>query len=553
MLRTFLKRFRWPAILLGLWLISLAGIHSIPLEDHEVFVLQTTQEMRSRGDWVLPSFNYEPRLKKPPFNYWATATLSHLDPFSDGVRVWHGRMVSLLAGLAMVLATYCAGRTLYGPATGKLASLLLLGMQGYVSLLHSARPDFLYSAFCGLQLFAWIYAWKAEDGSTRQRLCGWLGWIMAGLATLTKGPQGPAVFLAGMLIFLLSGPDRRRVLKVLRPFFGIGLLLLLVLPWWIMLRHQLATMHVDIAQTQLSGSLLKNLAGWREILSGYYLWTLLSLMAPASLLLPFLAPRLWRCRREAGAPTRIMLYACAVLLVVFTLGGHYRKHYLLPLLPIFALFLAHAVHTGAYAGLQGRWKRILTGLFWTLAAFCLAMVFRAKDFGTLAGVALVAVPLFLLLRQELELPEWTPGRGSTQLVTASAAVAILTIGFNAYLPKAVTRWRTAEQAFARHVGETLQPADLIVQWKSDTSVLPFYARRPVPVFGDLDALRTFFGQNHPAHRVYAVLPRTELPVLSAALENRTLETIQRARHPEDDLVFVELTGLPAGAGAAPNP
>lgn len=543
MFRTLLRDFRWPAILLSLWLISLAGIQSIPLEDHEVFVLQTTQEMKARGDWVLPSFNYEPRLKKPPFNYWATEVVSRLDPFNTDIQVWHGRLVSLLAGLVMVLATYHAGRTLYDPATGKLASLLLLGMQGYVNLLHSARPDFLYSAFCGLQLFSWIYAWKAEDGTNRQRLCGWLGWIMAGLATLTKGPQVPAVFLLGLLVFLLSGPDRKRTLKVLRPFFGIGMFCLLILPWWIMLQHQLRALGVDIARTQLSGSLLTNLAGWKEVASGYYLWTLLSLMLPASFLVPFLIPRLWRKRKAAAEPTRIMFYASLALLIVFTVGGHYRKHYLLPLLPISALFLANAVHTGAYPRVNERWKKILLGAFGVLAALCLGMILRDKAFLSLAWILLISVPLFWLLRQELKSPGWEPGRCSTQLVRASAAVAILTIGYNAFLPMAVTRWRAAEQAFAKTIGGTLRSADLIIQWKSDSAVLPFYAKRPVVRIDDPDRLAAYYRENRPAHRIYAVLPRIELSSFTTVVENRPLQSVSRLRHPEDDLVFVELSGL----------
>lgn len=116
MIGTFRETSRWPLILLGLWMVTLIGIDSIPLENHELFVLQTTREMETRGDWIVPSFNNELRLKKPPLNYRATAAISHLDPFSEDVQIWHGRMISLLAGLVMVLATYHAGKTMYSPA-----------------------------------------------------------------------------------------------------------------------------------------------------------------------------------------------------------------------------------------------------------------------------------------------------------------------------------------------------------------------------------------------------------------------------------------------------
>ena len=550
MRRTILNSSRWPAILLCLWMISIIGIRSIPLETHEVFVLQTTREMAAKGDWVLPSFNYEPRLQKPPFNYWATEAVSSLDPFSEDAQVWHGRLVSLLASLAMVMATYFAGKAFFGPATGKLASLMLLSMQGYIGLSHSARPDFLYSAFSVLSLFAWVLAWKAEDGTWRQR--GWArsGWILAGLATLTKGPQAPLVFLAGMLAFLLSGPDRRRAAKVLRPFSGPALLLLLVLPWWLLLQRQLATLGVDIQKTQLSGSLLANLAGWKEILSGYYLWTLLGLMLPFSLMLPFLARGFWKRGGGADRTVRLLLAACVSLLIVFTLGGHYRKHYMLPLLPLLSLLLARAVEAGAHAAVSARLKRGFTIAFAVVAAVCAGLILREKAYASLAWILLNAALVWLLLRHELGQEGWPERPMTSELARASAAVAILTTGILAFLPMAVVRWRRAEQGFAESVGRTLQPDDLIVQWRVDEAILPFYARRPVQEFGDREALEAFYARNHPAHTIYAVLPRAELAGFSRIFDHQVLRTVKRARHPEDDLAFVRLTGLRDSTAAA---
>jgi len=360
------------------------------------------------------------------------------------------------------------------------------------------------------------------------------------------------VFLIGILIFLLAGPDRKRTLRVLRPFFGVGLCCLLVLPWWFLLQHQLKTLGVDIEKTQLSGSLLTNLAGWKEILSGYYLWTLLSLMVPASLLVPFLLPRVWRTRASATGPTRMLLLASAVLLVVFTVGGHYRKHYLLPLLPISAMLLANAVHTGAYPGLKDRWKHLLLGAFAVLAALCLGLILRNRDFAALSWMLLNAIPLFYLLRQELRLPAWESDRSSAQLVMASAAVAILTTGYTAFLPMAITRWRASEQAFAKTIGATLQPSDLIVQWQSNVHLLPFYTKRPVPAFGELDKLAAYYLEHKAAHNLYVVFPRAELPRFSAVFDGKVLQTIKRQRHPEDDLVFMTLSGLKSTQPGAPT-
>lgn len=540
MLQLSWKSFRWPALLVCLWMISIIGIQSIPLEDHEVFVLQTTREMEANGNWVLPSFNYEPRLQKPPLNYWATEAVSRLDPTSQDVQTWHGRFVSLLGSLLMVLATYFAGRRLFGATTGKLASLLLLSMQGYINLSHSARPDFLYSALGVLSLFAWMLAWKAEDGSWSQRGWSWSGWALAGLCTLTKGPQVPGLFLAGMLLFLLTGPDRRRTLKILRPGFGLGLFVLLVLPWWLLLQRQLGQLGVNIHDTQLSGSLLANLAGWKEVLSAYYLWTLFGLMLPASLALPLLVRWLRRRREPMGEVARMLGYLSVVFLVAFTLGGHYRKHYVLPLLPLFSLLGAHAVVIGAPLAGVGRWNRWALGLFAVTAGACGWLMLREQAFTSIAWLLFNAALVWLLLRAELREEAWQAQTVLPKAAQACAAIAVLTTGILAFVPMAVVRWRRTEQAFAESIGTRLQPGDLMVQWQCNEPILPFYARRPVQRFTDEAELTRFLRENRKQHRVYAVVPRAAMPALEARIAAQVLMVVKRDRHPEDDLAFAEL-------------
>ena len=155
-----------------------------------------------------------------------------------------------------------------------------------------------------------------------------------------KGPQVPAVFLLGFLLFLLCGVDRNRTLKVLRPFSGLLILLALCLPWWLLLQERIRMLGVNIGETQLSGSLLKTMSDWKEILSFYYVSRLLLLLLPASLLVPLL---LFLNRKRFGSPDdsdRLLLYAGSTILAVFTVAGHYRPHYMLPLMPLAALLLA---------------------------------------------------------------------------------------------------------------------------------------------------------------------------------------------------------------------
>ena len=42
---------------------------------NEAFYVETPREMIERGDYVNPTFNYEPRFNKPVLSYWIVAGL----------------------------------------------------------------------------------------------------------------------------------------------------------------------------------------------------------------------------------------------------------------------------------------------------------------------------------------------------------------------------------------------------------------------------------------------------------------------------------------------
>ena len=53
---------------------------------NEAFYVETPREMMERGDYVSPTFNYEPRLNKPVLSYWIVAGFYQLFGVSVGVQ-----------------------------------------------------------------------------------------------------------------------------------------------------------------------------------------------------------------------------------------------------------------------------------------------------------------------------------------------------------------------------------------------------------------------------------------------------------------------------------
>jgi hypothetical protein len=548
----FFRKHTLGLLISGLWLVTLIGIRSVPLETHEIFVLESARQMNATGDWILPRFNDNLRLNKPPLNYWATVLISRIDPFSNDVEIWHGRLISLMAGLLMATLTFRTGSKLYGKKTGLVATMLLMCSQGFIHLSHNARPDFLYGSLCALQLFSWVKAWQAADRTPAQRWSSLLGWMFAALATLTKGPQVPLVFLLGLLLFLMTGPDRKRTLLVVQPLSGTVLLCALVLPWWILLNQRLQTLGVNLRDSQLSGSLLYNLATWKELLSGFYLWTTVALMLPMSLLGIFLLPKLWKVRKKIQPVTRLLLTITTVWIIIFTLGGHYRKHYLLPLLPIFAIGLARALEIFAPAELPRRWRKLLWFLGISAAAGAVGLLCRLGAYGTLALLSIAMPALFWLLRQLLTTPLWnSPSFARWVLPIALCMTALLTVG-HTFLPQVLPRLRHRldEQAFATSISQELPTGALLLDWGSDLEMLPYYVKRTVPSVNSREQLNQLLTEHRLELPIFCVLPASEINWLESQFEfDILLRTPQRfIRVPDEVLVRIRNhREIPAGS------
>jgi|GEM_PF-6066822 len=191
------------SLLIAVLGLAIACVNAdLPLEDHEIYVVRTVQEMHDRHDWLVPYFNGEPRLNKPPLSYWLTGVTAWLTHGLDDVRPWHGRMPSILAGLLMTLLIIEFGRVLYDRRTGLMAGLITVTCSGYFYYTHNARPEMVYSLFCMLGITCFAHAWRRwqQDAPSWLPVLGM--WLAYALAMLTKGPQLPLMLILAMMIFM---------------------------------------------------------------------------------------------------------------------------------------------------------------------------------------------------------------------------------------------------------------------------------------------------------------------------------------------------------------
>jgi 4-amino-4-deoxy-L-arabinose transferase-like glycosyltransferase len=179
-------------------------------------------EMLESGNYLVPTFNAELRVDKPPLLYWLQVVAYRL----LGVSELAARLPSALAALLTVLLTYELGRALFRASTGLLAGLVFMSTPMVCASARFANPDALLNLFTVLPLLAcWLGC--ARTGKYPFVLVG----LGMALAVLAKGPVGCVMPAAVIAVFLLW-TRQLRLLWTPRLLLGALVFFLVALPWY---------------------------------------------------------------------------------------------------------------------------------------------------------------------------------------------------------------------------------------------------------------------------------------------------------------------------------
>jgi 4-amino-4-deoxy-L-arabinose transferase-like glycosyltransferase len=323
---------------------------------NEAFYVETPREMLQRGDFISPTFNYQPRLNKPVLSYWIVAGFYKVFGVSVGVQ----RLPIALAAVTMILAAlllaYAAGNFeagLWG-ATGLAVAprLVMFGRRIFI--------DIYISMFMALTL---TFFALAERYPARRRLFLLLMYASVGLGVLTKGPVAAVLPALVFGIYLLIHRELKRITEMMIPL-GLILALAIVVPWY-------AALYQRYGWTYITSFIVgENIARYTE---GYgveqrrgllfYLPVVFSDSFPWSLCL-FGAAGLWladwRMRIRGAVSTdpgfriRTLLWLWILVIVLFfTFSAGKQDLYIFPIVPAVAalagVFIARQDQPGTAA------------------------------------------------------------------------------------------------------------------------------------------------------------------------------------------------------------
>lgn len=357
-------------------------------------------EMWLRGDFLVPHLNGAPYSQKPPLLFW----LFHLGWRLFGVNEWWPRLVPALFALANLGLTARLARRLWPDRReiARAAPAVLLGFLLWSVYTTLMMFDMLV-AFCVLlALLGLEEAWRRGGVRPWLQVGGALG-----LGILAKGP---VVLLIPLFVILLArwwGRDGERSAPRAarwgpRLLGGLGAACLttaIALAWVLPAAAAGGTEYANailVSQTEerVVHSHAHNRPGW------WYLALLPALLYPYSAW-----PPLWKALarvRSLDPGARFCLAWLVPGLIAFSMISSKQPHYLLPLMPAFALLAAWLLTAPGVT--VRRWH----------VGFALAGLF-------VVGGLVAAAPL---LHGRPGLPTWvaavSPGAGAALLVLGAA-------------------------------------------------------------------------------------------------------------------------------------
>lgn len=221
--------------MIALWAaIYLPGLGSVEIKGEEIRRVMPAVNMLQSGDWIVPQFNGQPYLRKPPLVNWAIA----LSIRSLGVRnEWTVRFPTALSALALALVMLAACGPWLGTNAALAAVLMVLTSAGIIEKGRLAEIDGIYIALFGMAISCWL-GWTAAGRSR------WLVWpvtgLLLGLGLLAKGPPHLAYFyaIAGFIAWKSwrekeTAAAQYTCLASWAHVLGIAVMLGLFALWWI--------------------------------------------------------------------------------------------------------------------------------------------------------------------------------------------------------------------------------------------------------------------------------------------------------------------------------
>ena len=484
-------------ILIGLLALAICpyfiGLSASSLWDsNESFYAETPRRMLETGDWLSPSFNYQPRFNKPPLSYWIVALHYRVFGVSEAVE----RIPIVLGAMVMIAVAFFLGRVLHSVEAGLISAIVLAISPRFLMFSRRIAIDVFLSAFMGLTLLFFVLA---EVRPERRRLFLTLMYVSAGLATLTKGP---VALLLPTIIFLVYLTVTRNLDQIRRSMLFTGILIVgvIVIPWYV-------AVYFEHGGNYISSFLLEdNFSRFTEPVWGpsrgpfFYIGVILGDLLPLSL---FLLPAIWwvisSARGKSRPRTTILLTWILVIIVFFSLSRSKEDLYILPVFPaaaaLIGIYLSRLLSSEEVT--QRSTHQSIARVVWFIPPLLLlasgvgltVLSLRPVELATVNG--LKAAGLILSFSGLLAIGLLFGRRRLSAVVSTVAGLIVLNWVFVIAILPDVERFKPVKQ-FSEVIQDQASPDSVVGYYRFASPSMVFYLKRPIVEYYETDQVKTAF-------------------------------------------------------------
>jgi 4-amino-4-deoxy-L-arabinose transferase-like glycosyltransferase len=349
----------WEAAVLGILVVAIyfARLTTAPICGEESRWADGAREMIASGDWIVPRQQGVIFPERPPLTSWAMALVGLARHRVDTVAI---RLPSACAILCLTLLIYAYARV-WISRLGSFSSAAIFATLGQVlGIGRFGESEAVFALFTAGALLVWHWGYLRQWSRT---LAWSLGYSLAALGALTKGPQAPVYFMAVCGAYLLLRRDWRW-LFCRGHLAGIVCFAAIVGAWLVpfAVSNWEATDDIwaGLAQDRFTTQgLLKHLAT-------YPVETFGCLLPWSPLLLALVRPSLCKSLLAGRPPVRFLLVSLAVTYPTVWLAAEARGRYYMPLYPSLAILMGlvveHCTEAAADRIDRSIWRHYLRGL-----------------------------------------------------------------------------------------------------------------------------------------------------------------------------------------------